>query len=49
MMLQDEEETSENMMKEKPAREGNRVRRSHKNAKSLTLTKRVRNIFKISI
>lgn len=49
LMLQNEEETSENMLKVKPAREGNRIKRSYKNAKSHTLTERVRNIFKISI
>ncbi|XP_058738427.1 transcription factor PIF3-like [Vicia villosa] len=38
----DEEETSENMLKEKPAREGKRVKRSYKNAKSHNLTQRKR-------
>ncbi|CAL5194910.1 unnamed protein product [Lathyrus oleraceus] len=37
-----EEETSENMLKAKPAREGNRIKRSYKSAKSHTLTERKR-------
>jgi hypothetical protein len=46
-MLQNDEETQENTVKEKPAHNGNRVKRSYRNAKIHNLSERVRN-FKMS-
>lgn len=48
-MLQNDEETQENIVKEKPVREGNRVKRSYRNAKVHNLSERVRKNLKIWI